>query len=78
MLNTQSGALIGASVLPTAGEEIATGRGPRRAAGCRIQGDLRKDIWFDEAGRWAKSAFDAPDGSRIEYVLRCPSGQITR
>ncbi len=78
VLNTQSGALIRVSILPIASEQVATGCGPRRAAGYRIQGDLRKDIWFDEAGRWTKSAFDAPDGSRIEYVLRCPAGPIPR
>ena len=41
------------------------------AAGTRFRytGDVTKDQWFDDRGRWVKTTFKASDGSTIEYVL---------
>jgi len=36
----------------------------------RYSGDVNKDQWFDDSGRWVKTVFKASDGSTIEYILQ--------
>jgi hypothetical protein len=70
LLNTQTGEKINYTAASRGSETIAIASGSLAAEHFTTAGDLRKDIWFDAAGRWAKSRFAAPDGSSISYVLQ--------
>jgi len=70
LINTQKGEKIAYAIAPRGEESVATASGPVTAERFAVSGDLRKDIWFDAAGRWVKTRFDAPDGSSIFYVLQ--------
>jgi hypothetical protein len=70
LINTQKGEKIDFTVADRGEETVATASGSLPARRFAIAGDLRKDIWFDAAGRWVKTRFDAPDGSSIFYVLQ--------
>lgn len=70
LINTQKGEKIDFTVADHGEETVATASGSLSARRFAIIGDLRKDIWFDAAGRWVKTRFDAPDGSSIFYVLQ--------
>ena len=50
-------------------EKIKTLKGWLDATRFRYTGDVTKDQWFDDKGRWVKTVFKASDGSTIEYVL---------
>lgn len=70
LINTQKGEKIAFTVADRGEETVTTASGSLPARRFAITGDLRKDIWFDAAGRWVKTRFDAPDGSSIFYVLQ--------
>lgn len=70
LINTQKGEKIAYTIAPRGEESVATAGGSANAERFAVTGDLRKDIWFDAAGRWVKTRFDAPDGSSIFYVLQ--------
>lgn len=70
LINTQKGEKIAYTITPRGEESVATAGGSISAERFAVAGDLRKDIWFDAAGRWVKTRFDAPDGSSIFYVLQ--------
>ncbi len=70
LINTQKGEKIAFTVADRGEETVTTAGGSLPARRFAIAGDLRKDIWFDAAGRWVKTRFDAPDGSSIFYVLQ--------
>lgn len=70
LINTQKGERIDFTVADRGEETVATASGSLAARRFAVTGDLRKDIWFDAAGRWVKTRFDAPDGSSIFYVLQ--------
>lgn len=70
LLNTQTGERIDFKATASGSETVETAKGPLSAQRFAITGDLRKEIWFDAAGRWVKTSFAAPDGSVISYVLQ--------
>ena len=41
-------------------------------------GDLKADVWYDDAGRWVKLRFRGRDGSVIEYVCRRCQGPAVK
>ena len=70
MLNSQNGALAKVQITPRGRETIKTANGTLEATRYTYTGDVQMDQWFDDRGRWVKSAFKASDGSTIEYILQ--------
>ncbi len=70
LLHTQSGRLAKTSVRPAGRETVGIASGTVEATRYIYTGDLRMNQWFDDRGRWVRSAFNAFDGSLIEYVLQ--------
>ena len=70
LLNTQNGSQMRIQVTPLGREKVKTATGSLDANHYRYSGDLTKDQWFDDRGRWVKTVFKASDGSTIEYILQ--------
>ena len=70
MLNSQNGTLAKVQITPRGRETIKTANGTLEATRYTYTGDVQMDQWFDDRGRWVKSAFKASDGSTIEYILQ--------
>ena len=70
LLNSQTGTIAKVTVAAAAAESVRTARGSLQAARFAYAGDIRMSQWFDERGRWVKSAFQVFDGSTIEYILQ--------
>ena len=71
LLNTQNGARAHLQVTPLGREKVKTAPpGWIDANHYRYSGELAKDQWFDDRGRWVKTTFKASDGSTIEYILQ--------
>lgn len=71
LLNTQYGTASKTQVTTLGREPVKLANGTVvQATHYRYTGDIRMDQWFDERGRWVRSAFPAMDGSSIDYVLR--------
>lgn len=69
LLNTQDGTESKVQVSEVGREKIKTLKGWLDATRFRYTGDVTKDQWFDDRGRWVKTTFKASDGSTIDYVL---------
>lgn len=70
LLNTQNGREARVQIKLMGREQVKTSSGIVQASRYKYQGDVEMDQWFDERGRWVKTAFTASDGSRVEYVLK--------
>ena len=70
LLNSQNGKVAAVSIVPGAPESVRTASGSLAARRYAYSGDIRMSQWFDERGRWVKSAFQVFDGSTIEYILQ--------
>ena len=70
ILNSQNGNLSKVQITPKGRETIRTANGSLPANRYTYAGDVEMDQWFDDRGRWVKSAFKASDGSTIEYILQ--------
>ena len=70
LLNTQNGNQAQVKVTPLGREKIKTASSWIDATHYRYSGDVTKDQWFDDRGRWVKTTFPASDGSTIEYILQ--------
>ncbi len=70
LLNSQTGTIAKVSVAAGAGESVRTATGSLQATRYAYAGDIRMNQWFDDRGRWVKSAFQVFDGSTIEYILQ--------
>ena len=71
LLNTQYGTQSRAKITTMGREPVKTATGNTvEATRYHYTGDIRMDQWFDDRGRWVKAAFQAFDGSTIEYVLQ--------
>jgi hypothetical protein len=70
LLNTQNGAQAHIQVTPLGRDKVKTATGWVDANHYRYAGDVTKDQWFDDRGRWVKTTFKASDGSTIEYILQ--------
>jgi hypothetical protein len=69
LLNTQDGSEAKVQIAELGREKIKTMSGWLDATRFRYTGDVTKDQWFDDRGRWVKTIFKASDGSTIEYIL---------
>jgi hypothetical protein len=70
LLNTQNGEQARVQVTPVGREKVKTASGWIDATRYHYSGDVTKDQWFDDRGRWVKTTFKASDGSTIEYILQ--------
>jgi hypothetical protein len=70
LLNTQDGTRAQVQITPLGREKVKTASGWIDATHYRYTGDVAKDQWFDDRGRWVKTTFKASDGSTIEYILQ--------
>ncbi len=68
MFNTQNGKLMDVNVQEDGREVIEVSGRSVEATKYVIDGDLKKQIWYDRAGTWVKSIFNVR-GQTIEYVL---------
>ena len=69
LLNTQTGREARVRIVLIGREQVRTSSGILHASRHSYRGDVEMDQWFDDRGRWVKTAFTASDGSRVEYVL---------
>ncbi len=69
LLNTQTGREARVRITLLGREQVRTAAGIVQASRYNYQGDVEMDHWFDDLGRWVKTAFTASDGSRVDYVL---------
>jgi hypothetical protein len=70
LLNTQNGTQARVQITPIGRERVRTATGWVDAMRYRYAGDVDKDQWFDDRGRWVKTSFKGSDGSSIEYILQ--------
>lgn len=70
LFNSQNGTQAHVRVTPLGREKVKTATGWTDATHYRYSGDVAKDQWFDDRGRWVKTTFKASDGSTIEYILQ--------
>ena len=70
LLNTQTGEEARVTVSRVGREAVKTANGSVQATRYRYAGDVSMEQWFDDRGRWVKTAFTASDGSTVEYVLQ--------
>lgn len=71
LLNTQLGTLASVRIERVGNEQVASECGALPATRYRISGELQLELWFDNRDRWVKTRFAAPDGSTVDYTLRC-------
>lgn len=70
LLNTQYGTEARIQVAPVGREKVRAASGWIDATRYHYSGDVEKEQWFDDHGRWVKTTFKAFDGSMIEYILQ--------
>lgn len=70
ILNTQLGTPARVQIVAVGREMVRTSSGSVPATRYRYTGDVTKEQWFDDRGRWVKTRFKASDGSSIEYILQ--------
>ena len=69
MLSTETGELLEIDVEKVGRETVQVGSETVEAERYRLRSRLDVDLWYDDAGRWVKLAFEAR-GQEIEYRLR--------
>ena len=69
MLSTETGELLKIDVEKVGRETVQVGPETLEADRYRLRSRLDVDLWYDDAGRWVKLAFEAR-GQEIEYRLR--------
>jgi len=68
MLNTQDGVLLRPKVTPGPRSMVNTASGtPIPATLFSLTGDLKLDLWYDDADQWAALRFFAPGGAVVDY-----------
>lgn len=67
-IDTQNGRIVSGSVTAEGSEAIESAGQEIEARRFKIRGDLDVDLWYHD-DRWVGLAFDASDGSRIDYRL---------
>lgn len=79
LLNTLTGQVNGVTVSAQSRERVPVGDGQVQATRWQIDGELRLDTWYDDAGRWLGMRFAGRDGSTIRYTCEIctPSSQLT-
>jgi hypothetical protein len=67
MINPQGGKLLRPTVTPRGVETISVTGRPTQAQRYNLTGDVRLDLWYDEANQWCAGLFVAKDGSMVRY-----------
>ena len=70
-MSTEDGEILDVSVSEQGKEVIVAAGEEVEAARYLLDSDIDVTLWYDEAGRWLKLAFEAR-GQDIEYVLTKP------
>jgi len=70
VLNTLTGKINNVQIKAQNKETVLTENGTIEATRYAYSGDLKNEVWYDDAGRWVKMRFKARDGSTINYVCR--------
>lgn len=79
VLNTLTGKINNVLIRADGYEDVTTEAGIIPAMRYNYSGDLIKDVWYDDMGRWVKLRFNGRDGSMIEYICRqCQGGKISQ
>lgn len=68
LLSTEDGEILDVEVRRKGRETIEAGGRTIEANRYLLASDIDVDLWYDDAGRWVKLAFEAR-GQQIEYVL---------
>ena len=69
LLSSENGELLQVTVIPEGRETIEAGGQSIEANRFLMDSDIDVTLWYDDAGRWLKLAFEAR-GQSIEYVLK--------
>jgi hypothetical protein len=78
VLNTLTGEIDDVRIVQKGLEPVETERGTIQAMRYSYTGDLKNDVWYDDAGRWVKMRFKGQDDSSIDYVCRrCQGSEQT-
>lgn len=75
LLNSQTGALLPVTIAPAGEEDILAGGRSVRATRYVVDGDLRKEIWYDAQGEWVKTRFEI-GGTPVEYERVVPAVRV--
>ena len=67
VLDTLTGEITDVTITPGEAERIKAQGRLVTATPYRYTGDIEVTVWYDQAGRWVKMAFEAGEGSDMEY-----------
>ena len=67
VLDTLTGKITDVTITPGEVERIKAQGRSVNATPYRYTGDINTTVWYDHAGRWVKMAFEAGEGSNMEY-----------
>lgn len=69
LLSSENGEVLDVTVIPEGRETISVAGQPIEANRFLMDSEIDVTLWYDDAGRWVKLAFEAR-GQSIEYVLK--------
>ena len=67
VLDTLTGQITDVTITPGEAERVKAQGRSVTATPYRYTGDIQVTVWYDQAGRWVKMAFEAGEGSEMEY-----------
>lgn len=67
VLDTLTGKITDVTITPGEVDRIRAQGRSVNATPYRYTGDINTTVWYDHAGRWVKMAFEAGEGSNMEY-----------
>ena len=67
VLDTLTGQITDVTITPGEAERVKAQGRSVTATPYRYTGDIQVTVWYDQAGRWVKMAFEAGEGSDMEY-----------
>lgn len=70
IMDSQNGRPLDLTIRPQQFELASAARDDVPAQRYDLTGEVELSLWYSRDGRWVKTAFQARDGSRIEYLLQ--------
>jgi hypothetical protein len=70
IMDSQNGRPLDLTIRPQQSELASAARDGVPAQRYDLTGDVALSLWYGRDGRWVKTAFQARDGSQIEYLLQ--------
>lgn len=70
LIESTDGKILSVAVTPGEIELVPVGKTAVAARRYEITGDLARELWYDDQGRWVKLALIARDGSKIAFIAR--------